>query len=115
MQTTTTFDKQKCAAVETAVMNVLGCKIHEIVNYPDTFSKKVVVFVLSKFYDFDKRNVGTAYQMTYLYVPTVVDELEFRMLTDWKFRETICLILKELGYAFSMDQNGNRIAAKAMA
>jgi hypothetical protein len=29
-----------------------------------------------------------------------VDELEFRMLTDWKFRETICLILKELGYAF---------------
>jgi hypothetical protein len=115
MQTTTTFDKQKCAAVETAVMNVLDCNLHEIVNYPDTFSKKVVVFVLSKFYDFDKRNVGTAYQMTYLYVPTVVDELEFRMLTDWKFRETICLILNQLNYAAQVDFTGNRIASGSMA
>lgn len=100
MQTTTAFDKEKCAAVEQSVMKVLNCNLHEIVNYPDTFSKKVVVFVLSKFYDFDKRNVGRAYQMTYLYVPTVVDELEFRLLSDWDFRNKINCILKELNYEF---------------
>jgi hypothetical protein len=100
MQTTTAFDKEKCAAVEQSVMKVLNCNLYEIVNYPDTFSKKVVVFVLSKFYDFDKRNVGRAYQMTYLYVPTVVDELEFKILTDFKFREQVSMILKEVGYAF---------------
>ena len=115
MQTTTAFDKQKCAAVEQAVMQVLDCNLHEIVNFPDTFSKKVVVFVLSKFYDFDKRNIGQAYQMTYLYVPTVVDEMEFRLLTDWKFREQISLILNKLNYAAKVDFIGNRIASKAMA
>lgn len=115
MQTITTFDKQKCAAVEQAVMNVLDCNLHEIVNYPDTFSKKVVVFVLSKFYDFDKRNVGVAYQMTYLYVPTVVDQMEFRMFTDWKFREQVAMILKHLNYAAKVDFTGNGIASGAVA
>jgi len=100
MQTTTAFDKEKCAAVETAVMKVLDCNIHEIVNFPDTFSKKVVVFVLSKFYDFDKYNLARAYQITYLYVPTVVEQMEFQLLTDWHFREKVSLILKDLGYVF---------------
>jgi len=97
---TITFDKNKCAEVESAVMREFDCKYHDLVGYTDTFTKKVVVFLLSKFYDFDKRNLGVAYQMTYLYVPTVVEQLEFQMFTDVNFRRSVCLILKELGYEY---------------
>lgn len=97
---TITFDKKKCAEVENAVMCEFDCKYHDIVSFPDTFEKKVVVFLLSKFYDFDKRNLGKAYQMTYLFVPTVVDQLEFQLFTDWKFRAKIAIVLKNLKYEF---------------
>jgi hypothetical protein len=95
---TITFDKQKCAEVESAVMLEFDCKYHDLVGFPDTFEKKVVVFLLSKFYDFDKRNLGTAYQMTYLFVPTVVEQLEFQLLTDFRFRARIAIILNSLKY-----------------
>jgi hypothetical protein len=97
---TIAFDKNKCVEVENAVISEFDCKHHDIFGFPDTFPKKVVVFLLSKFYDFDKRNLGTAYQMTYLYVPTVVEELEFRLLTDWHFRAKIAIVLKILNYEF---------------
>lgn len=73
---TTTFDLEKAINVENAVCEVFDCRISEIVSLRDTLVKKVVVFVLSKYFDVDKRVVGHKYQITYLYVPTVLGEVE---------------------------------------
>ena len=100
---TAVYNKEKCSEVENAVIGEFGCSYSEIVNFTDTFSKKTVVFLLAKFYDFDKYNLGKAYQMTYLYVPTVVEQLEFQFLTDWSFREKIINVLKKLDYASKVD------------
>lgn len=73
---TTTFDTEKANAVENAVCEVFDCRVSEIVSLKDTLVKKVVVFLLCKYFNVDKRVVGHQYQMTYLYVPTVIVELE---------------------------------------
>lgn len=76
---TTAFDIEKAQTVEKAVCEVFGCNICDIVCFGNTFFKKVVVFLLTKLYGFNKRNIGIKYQMTYLYVPTVVEELEYML------------------------------------
>lgn len=73
---TITFDTEKAKLVEKAVCREFGCGIADIVSFGDTMAKKVVVFLLAKQYGYDKRILGHKYQMTYLYVPTVVAELE---------------------------------------
>jgi hypothetical protein len=44
-----------------------------------THFKKVVVFFLVTEHGFNKRNIGLKYQITYLYVPTVVSEIEYQI------------------------------------
>jgi hypothetical protein len=39
----------------------------------------VVVFFLVTEHGFNKRNIGLKYQITYLYVPTVVSEIEYQI------------------------------------
>jgi hypothetical protein len=39
----------------------------------------VVVFLLVTEHGFNKRNIGLKYQITYLYVPTVVSEIEYQI------------------------------------
>lgn len=73
---TITFDIEKVINLENAVCEVFDCRVSEIVSLKDTLVKKVVVFVLSKLFEYDKRVIGHHYQMTYLYVPTVVSEVE---------------------------------------
>ena len=73
---TITLDIEKANAVENAVCEVFDCSVSEIVSFKDTLVKKVVVYVLSKYFEIDKRVVGHQYQMTYLFVPTVVCEVE---------------------------------------
>lgn len=78
---TTTFDTEKAKAVGTAVCSEFGFSVSDIHAYKDTIAKKVVVFLLTKLYGYDKRVLAREYQMTYLYVPTVVQEMEYMCKT----------------------------------
>jgi hypothetical protein len=101
MSKTITFDKEKAVELEQAVCSVFGCEVSDLLGYPDTIFKKVVVYVLHRFLDYDSRSIGRAYQMTYLYVPTVVDEMEFQMLVVGGFRDKIVEVCKKIGYEFA--------------
>lgn len=92
------FDQLKAKEVEAIVCETFGCRIADIVCYSDTVFKKVVVYVLSKFYAYDRRSIGHAYQMTYLYVPTVVEEMEVQMRLLTGFRDKIVEVLKRVEY-----------------
>lgn len=96
----TTFDIEKAKSVECAVCSEFECSVSDIVSLTDTMVKKVVVFVLRKFYDFNIHQIGNAYKMTYLYVPTVVNELENRFLNDVIFRNKIITVCNEIGYRY---------------
>lgn len=111
MQKTTTFNQEKANEVENAVCEYFGCNTSDIATYSDTLFKKVVVYVLYRFFDYHQRSIGAAYQMTYLYVPTVADEIEFQMLVVKGFREKIVGILKSVGYEARMDERCGAIAS----
>lgn len=95
---TITFDENKAKEIEQIVCGVFGFYPLDIVRIKDTFSKKVVVFLLFKYFGFDKRNIGRAYQMTYLYVPTVVAEMESMYDRECEFEFKIDCVLKKMGY-----------------
>lgn len=94
----TIFNEVKSREIETAVMEVFDCKISEIVGFSDKISKKVVVFILFKLLDFDKRLIGANYNMSYLYVPTASNEVETLFLTDYEFRKKVCCVINIIGY-----------------
>lgn len=99
------YNETKAKEVEVAVMHVFKCKLSEVVGVTDTPYKKVVVFILNKLLEFDKRNIAVAYSMNAYYVPTVVDEIELMFLIDVTTRNKIIEVTKIIGYAFKeMDQ-----------
>ena len=73
---TITFDTEKAKKIEAAVCSEFGTGISDIVSIRDTMSKKVVVFILSKHHGFGNRIIGHKYQMTYLFIPMVILEIE---------------------------------------
>ena len=93
---TITFDTEKAKRVESLVCCEFGCAVSEIVSFRDSIFKKVVVFLLSKHCGYDKRMIGYKYQITYLYVPTVVSELETMMKSIPLFETKINSILKQI-------------------
>ena len=58
------FNEEIAVQCELAVMNVFECKKENIYCFADSFHKKVVVFILYHFYEFDKRQIGRKYKMT---------------------------------------------------
>lgn len=102
------YNETKAKEVETAVMQVFNCKLSEVIGVKDTPYKKVVVFILNKLLDFDRRNIARAYSMNAYYVPTVVDEIELMFLIDATTRNKITEVTKIIGYAYKMDSNGNK-------
>jgi hypothetical protein len=94
---TTTFDLMKMQAIELAVCKEFECRICDLVNVTDTFQKKVAVYILMH-QGFDKRFIGHKYQMTYLYIPTVVAETELMMKVVPGFNDKINKILNEIDY-----------------
>lgn len=103
---TIAFNIENATVVENAVCEVFDCRVSEIVSLKDTLVKKVVVFVLVKYFEIDKRVVGHQYQMTYLFVPTVVAELEniIKNAVDFQIKinkvyERIELKIKENAYS----------------
>jgi hypothetical protein len=99
---TTTFDLMKIQAIELAVCKEFECEIRDLVSVTDTFQKKVVVFLLMQ-HGFDKRMIGHKYQITYLYVPTVVEETKRMMQIIPAFKEKINSIIKSLTYEKVLD------------
>jgi hypothetical protein len=103
---TITFDVEKAKIIEDAVCLEFGCSISEIVGFKNTFFKKVVVFLLVKVHGYNKRNIGLKYQITYLYVPTVVEELEWQFRNVLVFKNAINNVCKNLGYECDLDFGG---------
>lgn len=99
----TTFDLEKAKRIEDAVCMEFGCSIYEIVCFKNTFFKKVVVFLLTKIHGYNRRNIGLKYQITYLYVPTVVTELEWQYENVLIFNIAINKIYKKIGYEQNLE------------
>jgi hypothetical protein len=93
---TTAFDSSVATAVENAVIEAYNCKRCDIIQFRDSDEKKVVVFILYSWYRYNWHCIGKAYQMTYLYVPTVAAELEYWYKKDVKVKEKIDLVLAKL-------------------
>lgn len=100
---TTAFNLEKAIMIEEAVCAEFGCSVHEIVCFRNTFFKKVVVFLLTKIHQYNRRNIGLKYQITYLYVPTVVQELEYQYKNVFVFKTAIDNVCKKLGYEPNLD------------
>lgn len=107
---TTIFSQSKAKEVEQAVLSVFESKLSEIIGFSDKLSKKVVVFVLYKLMDMDKRCVGAAYNMSYLYVPTASSEIENLFLKDTGFREKITRVTNIIGYESKLDLRTGAVA-----
>lgn len=112
---TTTFNLEKAKIIEDAVCAEFGCSIYDIVCFKNTFFKKVVVFLLTKIHGFNRRNIGHQYQITYLYVPTVVEELEWQRKNVIAFRIAIDNVCKKLGYENILDFAGRGIDKNALS
>lgn len=93
---TTTFDTEKANSIEKAVCSEFGYRISEVYAFKDTMAKKVVVFLLSRLYAYDKRVLAYQYQMSYMYVPTVVAEMEQMEKVVAVFKLKIVLIINQL-------------------
>jgi hypothetical protein len=74
---TTSFRFRKAKQIEVLVCEEFGCSIYDIVCYTHSLRKWLFSFVTE--HGFNKRNIGLKYQITYLYVPTVVSEIEYQI------------------------------------
>ena len=101
--TATTFDTEKTNAVEMAVCSEFGCSISQVYAFKDTMAKKVVVFLLSRLYGYDKRLLAKVYSMSYMYVPTVVMEMEYMCKVVAGFKLKIECIENLIAYGKVMD------------
>lgn len=112
---TTTFDTEKAKQVETAVCSEFRTTLSEVVSFRDSLVKKVVVFVLSTRFGYDKRVLGHKYQMTYLYVPAVIQEIEYMMKVVSGFELRINVVLKSIENEKTLDSKRNRNFATALS
>lgn len=112
---TTTFDTEKAKQVETAVCSEFGTTLSEIVSFRDSLAKKVVVFILTTRFSCDKRILGHKYQISYLYVPTVVSELEYMAKVVPGFEMKINAVLKSIENEKILDNARNRDFATALS
>jgi len=106
----TTFDTENAKIVEQAISSEFGCRVSEIVSLRDSLVKKVVVFLLSKTKNYDARTLGHKYQMSYLYVPTVIQEIEYLIKTVPGFELKINAVLNKIENEKILDFGGKRVA-----
>lgn len=95
---TITFDTENAKIVEQAISSEFGCRVSEIVSLRDSLVKKVIVFLLSKTKNYDARSLGHKYQMSYLYVPTVIAEMEYLVKTVPDFEMKINNVYERIGF-----------------
>jgi hypothetical protein len=95
---TITFDAENAYIVEQAISSEFGCRISEIVSLRDSLVKKVVVFILFKTKEYDARTLGAHYQISWLYVPTVIQEMEYLVKTVPGFELKINKIYERIDF-----------------
>ncbi|MGQ7945035.1 hypothetical protein [Flavobacterium sp. WC2509] len=95
---TITFDTENAKIVEQAISSEFGCRVSEIVSLRDSLVKKVIVFLLSKTKKYDARTLGHKYQISYLYVPTVIAEMEYMIKTVPVFETKINNVYERIGF-----------------
>lgn len=76
---TIAFDAEYANKLELVISSEFGCNRSEIVSLRDSFVKKVTVFILFKTKNYDTRILGANYQISWLYVPTVIKEIEYML------------------------------------
>ncbi|QGK72823.1 hypothetical protein [Flavobacterium sp. SLB02] len=76
---TIAFDAEYANKLELAISSEFGCNRSEILSLRDSFVKKVTVFILFKTKDYDTRVLGANYQISWLYIPTVIKEIEYML------------------------------------
>lgn len=100
---TITFDTELAAALEAVICEVFNCCVPEIVGMRYTLAKKVIVFILSDQYGYTNRIIGRKYQLSHLYVPTLVREMEYQNKVDLSFKNKIETVKKRMAYEAVMD------------
>jgi hypothetical protein len=98
MNSTITFNIENAKEVEKAVMLVFGAKYSELIGTTDTTCKKVVVFILKHYFNFNQRHLARTYSVNYLYVPTIVDQMIYQVKVDGVFSEKVNRVLENIGY-----------------
>lgn len=86
---TITFNTEYAKKLELAISVEFSCKISEIVGIRDSLVKKVIVFIMTKTKNYNARVLGCYYQISYLYVPTVIAEIEYLIKTVPSFETKI--------------------------
>ncbi|BFM41683.1 hypothetical protein CFS9_03240 [Flavobacterium sp. CFS9] len=76
---TVAFDDEYAEKLELAISLEFGCERSEIVRLRDSLVKKVAVFIISKTKNYSTRVIGAYYQISWLYVPAVVKEIEWML------------------------------------
>lgn len=98
MQKNEEFDQGFIDKLVFEVCQEFMCERSDIYGLTDSIFKKTVVFVLFKFYKYNKRQIGNNFRINYLYVPTASDEMEYLLFTVNGYRSKIISILKKIGY-----------------
>lgn len=112
---TITFNTEIAKMAEQCISIEFGCRVSEIVSLRDTLVKKVVVFLLSKTEGYDARTLGHKYQLCYLYVPTVIKEMEYMVKTVPGFESKINNIIKKIENAKVLDIGGTDNCKKILS
>jgi hypothetical protein len=66
-------------------MTEMDCSIYKIIGSNNTMEKSGC-FLLTKLFGYNWRIIGRKYQITYLYVPTVVQQLTYQYKVDLNFK-----------------------------
>lgn len=106
---TVAFCKDKSDRVNIAICAAFGCATGDLTCFSDTIFKKVAVFVLHRLFDFEKRGIAKRYNMTHWYVPTVVEEIEFKIMVVPGFRLKIIDVCNKIGYEANLELSGCKI------
>lgn len=91
---TITFDTENAKIVEQAISSEFGCRVSEIVSLRDSIGKKVIVYILSKTKNYHPKTISCFYQISPLYIPAVIQEIEYLIRTVPGFENKINSVLK---------------------
>jgi hypothetical protein len=89
------FDIEKTKEIEISVCREFETNVAHVKCLKDTFYKKVVVFILFKYYGFNARFLDKTYKISRLYIPTVIEDIEYMIKVVPGFENRIKTILKQ--------------------
>jgi hypothetical protein len=108
---TINFDTEHAKKLELAISVEFSCRTSEIVSLRDALVKKVIVFILSKTKDYNPHVLAANYQISYLYIPTIIAEIEYLIRTVPAFENKIKTVCKNLNIDLydniAVRKNGN--------